>query len=83
MTFRGGIRFIESILNNSYKIKIYKGYDHPDVAEVLHCKGLCLKHLGQLEQAVELGKQSIGIYERKLGINHPITVEVRNVWVGL
>jgi hypothetical protein len=31
---------------------------------------------------MELGKQALGIYERTLGINHPITVEVRNVWGG-
>jgi tetratricopeptide (TPR) repeat protein len=73
------------LLNQSLEIrtKIYHGLEHINVAEVLHYKGLCLKHLGQQQQADELGKQSLGIYERKLGMNHPVTVEVRNVWVGL
>jgi tetratricopeptide (TPR) repeat protein len=61
--------------------KIYKGNEHADVGEVLHYKGLCLTHLGKVEEGLEVGKQSVGIYERKLGKDHPITVEIRNVWV--
>jgi tetratricopeptide (TPR) repeat protein len=64
------------------RTKIHHGTEHSNVAEVLHYKGLCLKHFNDNEtESKELGKQAIGIYERKLGVNHPTTVEVRNVWV--
>jgi tetratricopeptide (TPR) repeat protein len=64
------------------RVKFYKGYENANVAEALHCKAVCLKHLGQLEEANDLGKQSVEIYERKLGRDHPITGEVRNVWMA-
>jgi tetratricopeptide (TPR) repeat protein len=65
----------------SIRTKLHHGLEHINVAEVLHYKALCLNHLGQSEQAVELGKKALTIYESKLGVDHPTTINVKNEWI--
>jgi hypothetical protein len=36
-----------------------------------------LKHLSQQQEAIQVGKQSLDMYEKMLGGNHPKVVEMR------
>jgi hypothetical protein len=60
-------------------LKTY-GNEHADVANVLGFKASCLQNLEKEKEAMELGKQALGIYERTLGHDHPETVNVRGWW---
>jgi tetratricopeptide (TPR) repeat protein len=61
------------------KIKIY-GEESTEAAITMANIALCLREIGNHEQAMVTGKKSLMILEKNLGPNHPSVINVKFVW---